>query len=142
MKKWISGLVVALVSMAATAGFIDERKAKENPSIQDALSIAPIESEQVTAIDRTRGQKWVVLIEDITLEKTLKRWAEQAQFQLLWDTDREIHIPAKDEFVGSFEEALSRVLQSPAIRNSEHPLEAVIYANNPPLVRITRLGEQ
>lgn len=88
------------------------------------------------------AQSWFVKIEDVTLENTFKRWAEQANYQLLWDTDREILIPAKDEFFGTFEEALSRVLQSPAIRNSEHPIEAVIYANQPPLVRITRMGEQ
>lgn len=87
-------------------------------------------------------QSWSVQVEDITLENTLKRWAQQSNHQLLWDTDREIQITAKDEFSGSFEDALNRVLQSPAIRQSEHPLEAVIYANNPPLVRITRLGEQ
>lgn len=88
------------------------------------------------------GQRWQVRIEDIKLENTLKRWAQQANYQLIWDTDREFLIPASDEFVGNFEDALDRLLQSPAIRKSEHPLEAVIYSNNPPLVRITRLGEQ
>lgn len=88
------------------------------------------------------GQRWQVRIEDIKLENTLKRWAQQANYQLIWDTDREFLIPASDEFIGNFEDALDRLLQSPAIRKSEHPLEAVIYSNNPPLVRITRLGEQ
>jgi Toxin co-regulated pilus biosynthesis protein Q len=90
----------------------------------------------------TPAPSWSVRVEDITLENTLKRWVQQSNHQLLWDTDREIQITAQDEFSGSFEDALNRVLQSPAIRQSEYPLEAVIYANNPPLVRITRLGEQ
>jgi hypothetical protein len=33
-------------------------------------------------------------------------------------------------------------LSSPGIRMSDFPLEACIYANTPPLVRITRQGEQ
>jgi len=38
--------------------------------------------------------------------------------------------------------ALQTVLNSAGIRQSDYPLEACIYANDPPLVRITRQGEQ
>jgi O-glycosyl hydrolase len=144
MKKWMSGLVLAVVSMAASAGFIDERTANNDRAMNETVN-SPAETHAPVPVNGSgsiRSQKWVILIEDVTLENTFKRWAEQANYQLLWDTDREIQIPAKDEFLGSFEEALARVLQSPAIRQSEHPLEAVIYSNNPPLVRITRMGEQ
>lgn len=85
---------------------------------------------------------WEVRVADVNIEATLKRWAKEAGFQLVWDTDKEFLIPASDSFAGSFEDALNRVLQSPGIRDSDDPLEAVIYANNPPLVRITRLGSK
>jgi hypothetical protein len=85
---------------------------------------------------------WEVRTADVHLENTFKRWAQLAGYQLLWDTDRQVLIPATDSFAGSLPEAINRVLTSPAIRHSDHPLEAVIYSNNPPLIRITRLGEQ
>lgn len=100
------------------------------PAVAEATPVLP------------EGTRWEVKVEDVNLEATLKRWVRQANYQLLWDSDREILLPAGDVFVGTFEEALDRVLQSPAIRNSDHPLEAVIYANNPPLVRVKRLGDQ
>jgi Toxin co-regulated pilus biosynthesis protein Q len=111
------------------------------PTSQVAAPVAPAPAPVATQ-QMAAGQRWQVRIDDIKLENTLKRWAQQANYQLIWDTDREVLIPASDEFIGSFEDAIDRLLQSPAIRKSEHPLEAVIYSNNPPLVRITRLGDQ
>lgn len=85
---------------------------------------------------------WTILTSDVRLEKTLERWAQQAGYTLIWDADRHVLITAEDSFTGTFEEALNRVLSSPAIRDSDYPLEAVIYSNNPPVLRITGLGEQ
>jgi len=85
---------------------------------------------------------WSVLTNDLRLETTLERWTKQAGYALIWDADRHILITAEDTFVGSFEDALDRVFASPAIRDSDYPLEAVIYNNNPPVVRVTGLGEQ
>ena len=47
-----------------------------------------------------------------------------------------------DVVEGTFETALKTLLNSAGIRQSDYPLEACIYANTPPLVRITRQGEQ
>jgi len=79
---------------------------------------------------------------DVTLAKTLERWAAAAGHKLKWDAARNFLIGAPDVYVGTFEEALQHVLRSPGIRFSDYPLEACLYANTPPLVRITRLGEQ
>lgn len=89
-----------------------------------------------------QGTRWEVRVEDVTLEATFKRWAKQANYQLLWDSEREVLLPGADVYVGSFEDAVDRALGSPAVRESDHPLHAVIYANNPPLMRVTRLGDK
>jgi len=88
------------------------------------------------------SQRWDVRTQDITLVRTLERWAAQAGYRLKWDAQRNFLIGAPDSYEGTFEAALQSVLSSSGIRQSDYPLEACIYANTPPLVRITRQGEQ
>ena len=90
-----------------------------------------------TALDR-----WEVKTSDITLYRTLERWSIAAGYKLKWDAAKNFLIGAPDIYAGSFESALQSVLSSSGIRLSDYPLEACIYANTPPLVRITRQGEQ
>jgi hypothetical protein len=85
---------------------------------------------------------WSVLVQDITLARTLERWGAQAGYRVKWDAQRNFLIGAPDSVEGSFESALKTLLDSAGIRQSDYPLEACIYANTPPLVRITRQGEQ
>ena len=85
---------------------------------------------------------WSVLVQDITLARTLERWGAQAGYRLKWDAQRNFLIGAPDTIDGTFETALKTVLNSAGIRQSDYPLEACIYANTPPLVRVTRQGEQ
>lgn len=87
-------------------------------------------------------QRWEVKASDVTLAKTLERWAAAGGHKLKWDASRNFLIGAPDLYVGTFEGALQHVLRSPGIRYSDYPLEACVYANTPPLVRITRQGEQ
>jgi hypothetical protein len=86
--------------------------------------------------------RWSVLVQDITLERTLRRWGALAGVRLKWDAQRNFLIGAPDTIEGTFETALKTVLDSAGIRQSDYPLEACIYANDPPLVRVTRQGEQ
>ena len=85
---------------------------------------------------------WNVLTQDITLARTFERWGAQAGYRVKWDAQRNFLIGAPDSVDGTFETALRTVLGSAGIRQSDYPLEACIYANTPPLVRITRQGEQ
>lgn len=86
--------------------------------------------------------RWEVRTQDITLSRTLERWAAQAGYRLRWDAARNFLIAAPDVYQGGFEDAVQAVLDSAGIRESDYPLEACVYANTPPLVRITRRGEQ
>ena len=86
--------------------------------------------------------RWSVLVQDITLARTLERWGAQAGVRVKWDAQRNFLIGAPDSVDGTFETALKAILSSAGIRQSDYPLEACIYANTPPLVRITRQGEQ
>ena len=104
-----------------------------------ALPVAPYAG--AVAADPASAH-WSVLVQDITLARTLERWGAQAGVRVKWDAQRNFLIGAPDNVEGTFESALKAVLGSAGIRQSDYPLEACIYANTPPLVRITRQGEQ
>jgi len=99
-------------------------------------------SKQTDGMQAGAEMRWEVKASDVTLARTLERWAHDAGHKLKWDASRNFLIGASDVYLGSFEGAIEQVLSSPGIRYSEYPLEACIYANTPPLVRITRQGEQ
>jgi hypothetical protein len=108
-------------------------------SAEAALPVAPYAS--AVAADPASAH-WSVLVQDITLARTLERWGAQAGYRVKWDAQRNFLIGAPDVVEGTFETALKTLLNSAGIRQSDYPLEACIYANTPPLVRITRQGEQ
>ncbi len=108
-------------------------------SAEAALPVAPYAG--AVATDPASAH-WSVLVQDITLAHTLERWGAQAGYRVKWDAQRNFLIGAPDSVEGTFETALKTILNSAGIRQSDYPLEACIYANTPPLVRITRQGEQ
>lgn len=131
-----AGPVVAKVAAQAVQPVTPPLAAGADPAPVNTAPVAtptPPSAEQGT---------WEVRVSDINLENTFKRWAKEVGYQMLWDADKEVLLPAADSFTGSLKDAINRVLGSPAIRFSNLPLEAVIYPNNPPLIRVTRLGEQ
>ena len=110
-----------------------------HPPGEPALPVVPYAAAGST--DPTAAH-WNVLVQDITLARTLERWGAQAGYRVKWDAQRNFLIGAPDSVDGTFETALKAILNSAGIRQSDYPLEACIYANTPPLVRITRQGEQ
>ena len=124
-------VVLAVIGLAAGAGLVH--------AVEPALPVAPYGGQ--ARVDEASGH-WSVLVQDITLARTLERWGAQAGYRVKWDAQRNFLIGAPDSIEGSFETALKSLLNSAGIRQSDYPLEACIYANTPPLVRITRQGEQ
>ena len=109
------------------------------PTGETVLPVVPYAGGSASEASATH---WSVLVQDITLARTLERWGAQAGYRVKWDAQRNFLIGAPDTLDGSFETALKAILNSAGIRQSDYPLEACIYANTPPLVRITRQGEQ
>lgn len=87
-------------------------------------------------------QIWEVQASDVRLATTLDRWAKKAGYRLQWDAVQHVLISATTSFSGTFEEAVQKVLSTPGIRLGPYPLEACVYENTPPLLRVTRQGEQ
>lgn len=80
---------------------------------------------------------WSVELADGTVRLCLKRWAHEAQWQLVWDADRDFVIEAEVRWQGTFEQALTALLES--LRNSEFPLQARLNSDGR-ILRIQRLG--
>lgn len=85
---------------------------------------------------------------DVRLAATFDRWAKEAEansgtsYKVLWDASKHVLISGTPSYSGSFLDAVEAALKTPAIQQSDYPLEACVYEQNPPLVRITRRGEQ
>lgn len=84
-----------------------------------------------------------VRLTDIRLSVAMARWAAESNVRIRWDADKHVLISAPQTFnAPTVLDAIAMALATPGIRNSEFPLEACEYPNTPPLIRITRLGDQ
>ncbi len=125
---------------AAPAPVIDTTVAARTVQSVDLMPVSPSAGSMGHSVPGVT--QWEVKTSDITLLRTFERWSVAAGYKLKWDAAKNFLIGAPDIYTGSFEMALQTVLSSAGIRLSDYPLEACIYANTPPLVRITRQGEQ
>lgn len=89
-----------------------------------------------------QAESWDIDLKDIHLGNTFTRWGAKQGWTVLWDAPKNIMIEATSTFGGTLTEAINQVLRSPGIQSSAFPLEACVYPNTPPLIRITLKGEQ
>lgn len=85
---------------------------------------------------------WEIRLQDVNLATTFSRWAAESGWRVRWDARKHILVEAPDRITGSFEDAVTAVLEGPGIAGSAYPLEVCFYPNQPRLARITRKGEQ
>ncbi|TXI24172.1 MAG: hypothetical protein E6Q67_02850 [Roseateles sp.] len=149
-------LVSVLASSLAWAGFVDERTEKVKaaelaqqtpPAAAPVAPVAPAASAVAKAVPGAVAtpepvKTWEVLASDVLLVKTFQRWAKDAGYTLRWDAEKNFLVSGPNTWTGSFEYAVFKTLLTPGIRYSDYPLEACVYPNKPPLMRVTRKGEQ
>ncbi|MGK5033223.1 TcpQ domain-containing protein [Janthinobacterium sp. MDT1-19] len=119
--------------------------AQASPPIatQPAKSAAP-------AVALPSVRKWEVRVSDVRLSATFERWAKEASepgsnspsYKVLWDAGKHVLIDATPTYTGTFLDAVEQALSTPAISLSAYPLESCLYPNSPPLLRVTKRGEQ
>lgn len=137
MSRRMAGIVAAglLAARMASASDTPPPDDENSPAVADAR---PGPMSRMAAPLR----QWEIRLSDLRLDRALQRWAQEAGYSLRWDADRYVVIGANARYAGSLEQAIEAVLATPGIRGSAYPLEACIYSNHPPLIRITRLGDQ
>lgn len=144
-----ASLTVGAASHAGELILEDDRAttAQGAPNLKsiEAMRAAAGVASATAATDVPAGEKimrWDILPTDTRLAVTLERWAKTAGKRLLWDAQSHVIHSSSDSFEGTLSQALERVLSSPAIANSNYPLEVCEYPNQPPVLRVTRKGEQ
>ena len=89
---------------------------------------AAMSGNAVTTVVSKPVQTWSVTVADRSVRGLLERWAKVASYQVLWEIPVDLELNANATLTGSFEDALSALLAS--LKNSEYPIEAIIYDNN------------
>ena len=67
---------------------------------------------------------WSLQTQDKTLYHSISRWAQSANWQLMWEAERNFPIQAQISIEGSFTAAIQMVMNS--LANSDYPLQAVM----------------
>lgn len=134
--------VPSIESVPTVMHALAEPPAPVTTPVTPAAPPVPLTPLAPVSVERPPSDVWLLSLEDERIDLALKRWADKAGYAYRWDADRYFPIAAPTRFTGRYEDALRSLLSSPGILNSSYPLEACIYANVPPLVRITRLGDQ
>ena len=67
---------------------------------------------------------WALQTQDRTLYHSLNRWAQAAQWQLMWEAERDFPIQAQVSFEGGFTAAIEAVMS--ALAGSDYPLQAIM----------------
>jgi hypothetical protein len=92
-----------------------------------AVAGAPAGNAVVTVVSKP-VQTWSITAADRSVRTLLERWAKIGGYQLLWEIPVDLELNANASMTGSFEDALTGVLAS--LKNSEYPIEAILYDNN------------
>lgn len=68
-----------------------------------------------------------------TLKKQMNLWDKQSEWDVVWETRKNMHIQANANFFGSFDDAVEQLFQS--VRNDGSELEPEFYPNKTVVVR-------
>ncbi len=82
------------------------------------------------------SQVWMFSPTDRTLSMALQRWSAAANWQLVWEADRDFPIEVEIQFEGHFSAVLEQVIKS--LQDSDYPLQAVMNAQT----RVLRIRRQ
>lgn len=149
--------LVLVAALAVTqVAFAQVRSSAESFPIKPAAAALPVvpfmppassaPGESIGVGERSsqagKSRVWEIRLQDVNLANTFARWASESGWRVRWDARKHVLVEAPDRITGSFEDAVTAVLEGPGIANSAYPLEVCFYTNSPPLARITRRGEQ
>jgi hypothetical protein len=106
---------------------------------QAVLAQAPVAPVTPTApAAAQRSATWDVRVADVAISRTLKRWGEQAGYQVVWSSPKDFPVAATASITGDFHEALKTIIES--LAQTDSPVMAVYYLNN--VVQIVRYTGQ
>ena len=88
-------------------------------------------------------KQYEVRLSDMRLSTAFARWAMDDGVRIRWEADKHLLIDAPMAFEAKdAAQAVAMALATPGISSGAYPLEVCEYPNTPPLLRVTRRGEQ
>ena len=84
-------------------------------------------------------EQWAISMADKTLYRAMRRWAAQANYQLLWQVDRDFPIESDVVFEGDFRAAVGEVMSS--VSMTDFPLQAILNTKTK-VLRVVRYLEE
>jgi len=88
------------------------------------------------AVDKEAGKRsWSILMSDKTLYRSMRRWAQDANYQLLWQIDRDYPIEASVNFENNLKGAVEQVMAAVAL--TDYPIQALMNPNAR-IIRVVR----
>jgi hypothetical protein len=151
---FISAAVGTALTVAAFSAYAQQPFAPAAPAVPPPVvretSAPALPAARVAANTAAAGQlpvaeikQYDVYVSDVRLAVSLQRWAAQDGVRLRWDADKHLLITAPMAFQArSAFDAITQVLSTSGIRLGPYPLEVCEYPNTPPLLRVTRQGDQ
>ena len=145
MKLPISNCLFALLALLAAAAPAQEVADKSqmdvlretqlewtrSPRLPPGLNAT--QEPPMSEAEEGTSQQWSVLMKDKTLYRVISRWAAQAQYQLIWQVDRDYPIESGVVFEGGFRGAVTEVMSTVAL--TDYPLQAIFN----PAARVLRV---
>lgn len=138
MKRLLLALLATHNLAYAGVVIVDETAAKKKQgapvatsAAQSAQSLAAgsgADAAEKLAVAKPTAKTWTVTSSDHSVRALFERWTKESGYQLFWDHPKELELNGRGEITGSFDDALSWVLETTL--SSETPAEAVIYDGN------------
>lgn len=120
------------LNLKSEAQSVGQRKSTFQPDTQSILDVESVLSKS----DTSQGlsfRKWSILVSDKTLYRTMRRWAQEADYQLMWQVDRDYPIEVDVVFNTDFRKALEQVMAGVAL--TDYPIQALLN----PSARVLRV---
>lgn len=156
---FVSVFIFSSLTKAMASEMVQSQQTTLNPQLHWSRGIAPIiqpKSNHSSRVDsvifprlvvdsgikslplptqQTDKRKWTIQTLDKTLYRTMRRWAQEADYQLLWQVDKDFPIEANVEFNSTLREALEQVMAGVAL--TDYPIQAV-YNPTAKVLRVVR----
>jgi hypothetical protein len=132
--RWVRVAVCLGVMTTALTLAAQTMPAQEPNTEGQGLFAAPVS--RVSSMELDRVQKFDTLPTDRSVSRLLDRWSRQSGVGFVWDAKSDVTLSTQDRFIGTIEQATERLIGG----ISGITLQACIYNNNPPVIRITESG--
>jgi hypothetical protein len=99
---------------------------EEEVSDTEAGNYVPITTrlQTMSPAPKSEQQDWEVRYRDVSIRKMLQRWAQDAQYQLIWESSRDFPIELEVVIHGDFRDGVGTVMES--LSQTDYPVQALI----------------